>query len=463
MLTRLKIRNFKAWTNTRDIRLAPVTVFFGPNSSGKSSIGQFLLMLRQTSESPDRQRVLHLGGSQAVVDLGTFEDIIHRHDDEKHLFFELEWEAESGQLRVDDPLTGKAFHGRRLCFSAEIGFSSEEKQRLVAHNLAYKLGDPRRGGLQVGMARESGKRRPYRLSFNGIDLKRNVGRGWPLPSPTRFYGFPDEVQAYYQNASFVQDLTLSFEQRLRTLFYLGPLRQRPHRQYAWSGEIPEHVGFQGERTVDAILAARSSNRKISPRKGLHYVEFDLLMARWLKEMGLIHGFAIQRISDKGRDYEVLVQTRAGAAEVSITDVGFGISQVLPVIVQGFYAPPDSTVIMEQPELHLHPSVQAALADVLISSTRAWENGKHRKTQLIIESHSEHFLRRLQLRIAEGVLSPEDTALYFCKSAKSGFEIEPLDVDLFGNIVNWPRNFFGDEVGDLVKMTIAAQQRSEERS
>jgi predicted ATPase len=139
-------------------------------------------------------------------------------------------------------------------------------------------------------------------------------------------------------------------------------------------------------------------------------------------------------------------------------VGFGVSQVLPVIVECLYVPRRSIVIFEQPEIHLHPRVQADLADLFVDAIRAREDSAARDCQFIIESHSEHFLRRLQRRIAEGELSNEDAALYFVHAEGAQARIEELDVDRFGNIKNWPDNFFGDEMADLVARTEAQAKR-----
>jgi predicted ATPase len=117
--------------------------------------------------------------------------------------------------------------------------------------------------------------------------------------------------------------------------------------------------------------------------------------------------------------------------------------------------------MEQPEIHLHPQVQAELADVFISATQARENGKERHVQLIVESHSEHFLNRLQLRIAQGTVAPEDIAVYFCRRVGSATELEPLRLTMFGEIENWPENFFGDEMADIAGRAFAAMQRKKE--
>ena len=85
MLTQLQLKNFKGWKDTTPIRMAPLTVFFGTNSSGKSSIAQFLLMLKQTVDSSDRKLVIHPGDANTPVNLGTFEELVHRRDVEKHL------------------------------------------------------------------------------------------------------------------------------------------------------------------------------------------------------------------------------------------------------------------------------------------------------------------------------------------------------------------------------------------
>ena len=93
MLTHLHIKNFKAWADTTGFRLAPLTVLFGTNSSGKSSLGHLLLALKQTVLSTDRKRALHLGDTNSLIDLGTFADCLHSHDLGKTLEFQLRWRA----------------------------------------------------------------------------------------------------------------------------------------------------------------------------------------------------------------------------------------------------------------------------------------------------------------------------------------------------------------------------------
>ena len=101
MLTHLQIKNFKAWRDTGKIRLAPLTVIFGANSAGKSSLGHLLLALKQTADSSDRKRALHLGDENSLIDLGTFGDCLHGHDLSKSLEFSLGWVMPKGMVVTD--------------------------------------------------------------------------------------------------------------------------------------------------------------------------------------------------------------------------------------------------------------------------------------------------------------------------------------------------------------------------
>ena len=188
-----------------------------------------------------------------------------------------------------------------------------------------------------------------------------------------------------------------------------------------------------------------------------------LIAECLERLGVIDSFSVRPLAEGRKEYEVLIRTVAGGAEVKITDVGFGVSQVLPAIVQAFYCPPGATVWMEQPEIHLHPQVQAELADVFIDAISARESGKPRNAQLIVESHSEHFLNRLQRRIAEGIVTHDQVAIYFARRADASTELEPLRLNKYGDIENWPENFFGDEMADLTARTVAAGRRRQQEN
>lgn len=456
MLTHLHIHNFKAWRDTQAIRLAPLTVFFGSNSSGKSSINQLLLMLKQTVQSPDRKMALHLGNKNTVVELGSFWDIVHIHNHREKIVFEFEWDLLQ-KTEIKDRLSNQSFHGNSIKFTTEIGLPGGNRQDMVVYHMSYQMGVPSQTGLKVEMKREGNDLKKDRYSLKAFPYKLISKQSERLPHPIHFYGFPSEVSTQYENADFVYDLTLALEKRLQDIYYLGALRESPQRYYRWAGEIPESVGWRGEKTIDAILAA--SEKLISLPSTNKMLSFEIIVFQWLKEMGLIESFEVKPVAPHRHDYEVLVKTLGITDQVNLTDVGFGVSQVLPVLVQCFYAPQGSTTIIEQPEVHLHPSAQAVLADVFIDAIQAQDQtGKSHNIQLLIESHSEHFLRRLQRRIAEQKIRALDTAIYFCEMTSSGSILKSLDIDDYGNIKNWPAKFFGDEVGDLTAMTEAAMQR-----
>lgn len=454
MLTHLRIRNFKAWRDTGPVRLAPLTVIFGANSAGKSSLGHLLLALQQTARSSDRKRALHLGDASSQIDLGTFKDCLYGHDMSATLAFELGWRLPRA-LDVRDPLAPAAhYSGNSMHLNVELVANKHEQPEV--QKMSFGLGNEDGVVLDVALQRDANRK--FALTSKHYGFKMADGRRWPLDEPEKFYRLSDVSAARFKNAGFMADLALATEAMLDSLSYLGPLRSHPQRIYQWSGDTPASVGPNGEQTVAAILAAQSDGRQLNrgprrPKQG-----FGEFIAGWLKDLGVIHDFAVRPVAEGRKEFEVLLKTGPKSPEVKITDVGFGVSQVLPALVQAFYCPANSTVWMEQPEIHLHPQVQAELADVFISAIQARQDSVERNSQLIIESHSEHFLNRLQRRVAEGVLTPEDVAIYFCRPTSDGTELEPLQLNLLGDIENWPDNFFGDEMADIAARTLAAMKR-----
>lgn len=453
MLTSLQVKNFKAWKDTGHVRLAPLTVIFGANSAGKSSLGHLLLALKQTAISTERKRALHLGDINSLIDLGTFADCIHGHDLSQKLEFEFGW-TPSERIEIKDPLLkDRIYSGDRMNLHVELSAGKSEQPE--ATRIDYKLFNGESLVLDSSFTRgPSGK---LTLSSKCVKLVHSVGRKWPLENAEKFYRISETSRARFQNADFLADFAISLETLLQGLAYLGPLREYPKRIYQWSGNTPENVGMKGEDTIAAILSADTEGRKLNRGRKHPLKGFSEFIAEHLVTLGVIHSFRVQSVAAGRKEYEVLVKTHSKAAEVKITDVGIGVSQVLPALVLPFYCAPNSIVWMEQPEIHLHPQVQAELADVFITAIHATEKGKPRNVQLIIESHSEHFLNRLQRRIAEGAIRTEDVAVHFCSKGSDATEMHPLDVNLYGDIVNWPDNFFGNEMADLTARTVAAME------
>jgi predicted ATPase len=263
-----------------------------------------------------------------------------------------------------------------------------------------------------------------------------------VESPLRCYGIHD---ALLDTRQLFSPLQTRFENLFRSIRYLGPLREYPRRRYAWEGKHSAGVGQRGEDMVTALFSGRIQLRSI-----------DKQILEWLQRLDLIDSYRVSPIRDAEKDYEFLVQKYKGGPEVRLTEVGFGVSQVLPVLILCYYVPEGSILILEQPEAHLHPKVQSELADLLI------EVVKNRKLQIILESHSEHLLIRLMRRIAEEQISAADTAFYFCQMNEGTSGIDKLNVDEYGNIRNWPQNFFGDEMGDLAAKAKAEMKRRKAR-
>ncbi len=455
MLKRLLLENFKVWRHIDSMILAPITGLFGANSSGKSSIIQSLLLLKQTIESSDRSQALNFGDENSYIELGQFRDVVSLHDKNQQLLLGIEWSFDK-ILEIQDPEDPNNILFKKNSIFFQTSIDSLDGEKIRVKRLEYNFD----GNVFFVMRKESGNQyllSPTKQVRGKFRFTRTPGRVWDLPGPVKFYGFPDQVNTYFQNAAFLSDLQEKLVDQFNNIYYLGPLREYPKRRYIWSGSEPISVGNRGERTIDAILAAKEKGAYIHRGRGKRRLSLDEMLAFWLKELGLIYDFSVKKIAENGNIYQVFVKKTRKSSEVLLTDVGFGVSQVLPVLTLCYYVPEGSTLIFEQPEIHLHPSVQSGLADVFVDAI------KHRNIQIIVESHSEHLLLRLQRRIAEQILSHEQVALYFCNVEKNEAVIDPLKTDLFGNIENWPKDFFGNRFDEIAAMQEAALKRKIQNS
>ncbi|MFD3166807.1 DUF3696 domain-containing protein [Herpetosiphon sp. NSE202] len=435
MIEQLRIQNFKSWRDTGTIRFAPITGFFGANSSGKTSLLHFLLMLKQTVESQDRQLILNLEGP--YTDLGLLADVMYQHIQPQVLDFNLTWH----NSHISTPVPGS--RGRSDVESFKLHSQIQLAENTIEIQTVEYLFAQRNKEYRFAMLRDAD--RGYRFESDGYRSKDPELYHKHFASPRRFHEFPMELyqSGAYQKLRYLHELGASFTQLMFHVNYLGPLREFPARIYRWGGER-HSLGNRGENAIQVLLADYHRHHQ--------FQRTTKKVALWLQQLGLIQSFELHRIAPERREFEVRVRLHAESTEVLLTEVGFGVSQVLPVLVLCASAAKNAILILEQPEIHLHPAVQAGLADILIETSQ-------RGVQVILESHSEHLLRRLQRRIAEAKLTPQETALYFCESDKTGTsQLKPLEVDTYGNINNWPEHFFGDEMGDLAAMTIAAMER-----
>ena len=419
MITELGIKNFKSWKDPERFQLAPLTGFFGANSSGKTSILQTLLMLKQTVEQPwNWEGVIDFGDDNSQVYLGSFEDLIYQHNLNSTLGISFSWKLtetleNTGMEDIDN-----------ISFSLNI---NELANSEISVNFKYRVGE-----------------NDFKVSSDERGWCSVFGPGYVTEAESLFrcYGIQKSDSNSLRHFSQLQT---HFENLLRSIRYLGPLREFPRRQYAWQGKHTPGVGQQGEDMVTALFSGRIQLRPIEEK-----------IPTWLQRLDLIHSYRLNPVSYRTEDYEFLVRKYANGPEVRLTDVGFGVSQVLPVLVLCYYLPEGSILILEQPEAHLHPKVQSELADLLI------EVVKKRKLQIILESHSENLIVRLMRRVAEEQISKDDAAFCFCEINEGTSEIEKLDLDDYGNITNWPENFFGDVTGDMIEKTKAEMKRKKEQ-
>ena len=427
MFTRLRIKNFKAWNEQLwepGVELAPVTLLLGPNSSGKTSLLQVPLLLGQTLGSTDRSLDLNLGGQKGdLLDLGSYEDVIHGHDVSLDMGFGLSLD----DLGVE--------HSGPSSFTYEAHFGHVRTVPAL-RELKYAEGD------RTYAARRQSKG-GYRLEAPGYEPTIVGGR--PIArrtfQPERSLTLPADALAELGEAgSRAQDLALATRRHiLDRVAYLGPLRESPERSYLWGRQTPGDLGPRGQRAVHALLASANSRKKqkVGQEGGRGWLVERV--SEWLTRLGVADSLELER-QGPSRYFEVVLTTRGQRA--NIVDVGFGISQVLPMIVLAHFVPRGSVIIAEQPEIHLHPRAQVGLAELMV------EVARERQVQFLVETHSEHVFRRLQFLIADEKISPNDCRMYFADHDEDGAaSLHRLETDEFGRIANWPGKFFGDAIGE----------------
>ena len=229
---------------------------------------------------------------------------------------------------------------------------------------------------------------------------------------------------------------------LQSVRYLGPLRAAPSRVNEVAGYGSQAIGTAGEY-APALLAQ-------DPRL-LEVVN------EWLRRLGIAYQVEIEDVSARrggpvlGTLTALLLSDIETGTVLSPRDVGFGISQVLPVIVQ-LIVSDGLTVCIEQPEIHLHPRLQAELGDLLLEATTPGSpsRGGQEPAQVIAETHSEHLVLRIQRRVREGKADPGRIAvLYVDRDEKGGTVVSDLRMAQDGEFVDaWPRGFFDERLDEM---------------
>lgn len=418
MLLNLTLNNFKIW-DSAVIPLSPVTLLLGTNSSGKSSIIQSLLLIRQTVRSKEPNVSLHFGveGTSDSVALGQFEDVLCRHGDSKEIGIEFGWSA-----------TGE----KRDVYLFSAAYKRDSTGAAVVSSL--RLGQGERGFTVTRQARGAFK-------LNVWDKRKPLGRSREFHPQNSFtFSAATLAKLSADDAEEIRSAGAALLSELERIIYLGPVRQLARRHYSWDGVPPSSLGDDGDRAIDALIASG-----LLAKKGKPGGELFEQTAFWLTEMGLATGLDVKRVGSSSL-YELLIRGEDSCS--NLKDVGVGVSQVLPVIVACLYAPRGHIVIVEEPESHLHPLAQAALAELFVSIA------KTRKVQVVAETHSEHLFRRMQTLMAKDAVEPSSCALYFIERHNGDVQLRRLEPNEFGAIKNWPDKFFGDAVGEAREQAMA---------
>lgn len=256
-------------------------------------------------------------------------------------------------------------------------------------------------------------------------------------------------------SSASEELKQYFSSKVR---YLGPLREPPKPLYPLEAlSDPTDIGYRGEHTA-AVLDLNKS-RQIRyirpPQKGRSTspttAPLQTAVVSWLNYMDLVQDVETGDRGKFGRELQVRMSDVPKSHD--LTNVGVGVSQVLPIVVMALLAPEDSVLVLEQPELHLHPRVQTRLGDFLLSLAQL---GK----QCIIETHSEHLIYRLRRRVAE---SEDETladliGLYFVERVNGETDLRPSLMSRFGAINDWPSGFFDESQTEAESIVLAASEK-----
>ncbi len=400
-ITKIAVKGFKSIAEECEIDIRPLTILAGTNSSGKSSIMQPLLMLKQTLEAPydpgplkiDGPNVKFTEAAQFLSKLNT-EVLTDR--------FQVKIETRLSDMFIS---VGTTFRKRKN--DIEI----VEMTRKTNFEIDQPS-SPQNFTLYTGMPPEEIKSLAFQdSSFSDIDVVKRSRCFLYLGS---------------RNSSKFYETTSGFAQFILDTIHIPGLHDIPERIYPSSSTESKYPGTFENYAASLIHKWQSFNEKRLKK-----------VTDSLQTLELTSKISTQKIGDFGIEVQVGRLPLSSTNEtdmVNIADVGFGVSQVLPVLVALIAAKPGQLVYLEQPELHLHPRAQVALAQVLADAAK-------RGVRVVAETHSSLLLLGVQTLVAEGKLSPELVKLHWFSRDKNGITlVSSTDLDDAGAYGNWPEDF-----------------------
>ena len=451
-LRRMHLHNFKAFDELA-MDFGPITLLLGPNNSGKSSIIAPLRLLVQTTESYDAQVPLLLSG--IMGDFGTYKDIVYRNHRGRPMEIGISVQPTSRR-----PASQEGFWPSTEDAVSEIVLGY--KYRTVRRELVLRSTEIKLSGdtlLATAYSEDSERQLVEKVGEKAVPspLKSSLAKS------LRMYHFlPQSVLIHVaarrpegsalqefvtkdveDNLRKANNIAREIQRYLRDVEYVGAMRIPPSRTYLFTGERRRRVGASGENAI-SILDMDSA------RSGARSLGIAGLVRDWLAKADIASDLRIERLSD--RHYEIRVQHPVTDEYQNLADVGYGNSQVLPVLIGGFNLSPGSTYMVEEPEIHLHPRAQAALGDLFLELYQ-------RGVQSIVETHSEHLVLRLQQYVASKLIPADHVLVYYVyakeenENGEDRKKAKRLRLDDEGRFIDeWPEGFFPERLEEAKKLS-----------
>ncbi|MXY28673.1 AAA family ATPase [Candidatus Poribacteria bacterium] len=418
-ITKITVKGFKSIAEECEIDIYPLTLLAGANSSGKSSIMQPLLMLKQTLEVPYDPGPLLIDGPN--VQFTEMSQFLSKLTDGK--------KTDRFQVRIENRVYDVFYSVKTTFRKGSDGIEIVEMTREIKSTV-----DPSSPSLHLTLYPEM----PLEEAISRID-QYPMSRDFKGVKRFRcFLGFeaPDGRGLY--------DVTYPLEPSILNTIHLPGLRGNPERTYKLSSTGPQYPG-----TFENYAASVIHKWQDAKDERLKTLGDALHILR------LTGKVSTQKVGDVSIEVQVgrLPHGRTGETDmVNIADVGIGVSQLLPVIVALVAAEPGRLVYIEQPELHLHPRAQVALAQVLADAAK-------RGVRVVVETHSSLLLLGVQTLVAEGDLSPELVKLHWFTRREDGVtEVNSADLDEAGAYGEWPEDFDDVDLKAQSRYIKAAQSR-----
>jgi hypothetical protein len=429
-LSRITVAGFKSIGPERSIEVRPLTLLAGANSSGKSSIMQPLLLLKQTLEAPYDPGALLLSGPN--VRFTSADQMLAR--------------VGSGPVAGSFQLSLRLASGPsvKTTFRKETGSGFGIEQMTVSDTSGECSFWPKMTHKEI---LESGvfRIKPHLEKEIRDETRKDP---WQIGRERCFLEFVRHAPGNAGFSAVVTDpLAADFVSLIADIIHLPGLRGNPERTYPVAAVGPTFPGTFEKYTASVISHWASENQANT------LADLD----RQMKDLVLTGGVSADRLN--GVQIEIRVgrlpnlPPRRPDDRVNIADVGIGVSQVLPVVTALLAAKPGQLVYIEQPEIHLHPRAQVAMARLLADAA-------NRGVRVVAETHSSLVLLGVQSLVAEGVLAPDKVKLHwFQRNEKTGAtDITSADLDVSGAYGDWPEDFADVELAENRRYSEAAFER-----